>query len=107
MILLIDDLGVTPKRGRAFRFKSSLPKGRCGLSSTIANANIKSMKHFITTSKVAASSNFVIETILFSSQVYRFNSDNLIYSGIKITLVAVIDNTISFLWLLFNLLKDK
>jgi len=31
-------LGVTP-RGRALRYKSSRPKGRCGLSTAIPNAS--------------------------------------------------------------------
>ena len=64
------------------------------------------MKHFITTSKTIAVLSFVIGTILFTLQLYRFNSNNLIQIGIIFIISAVIINTISLLVLLFGLLGN-
>ncbi len=61
------------------------------------------MKNFITTSKTIAILSFAIGTMLFTLQLYHFNSNNLISTGIIFIMVAVIINTISLLGLLFGL----
>ncbi len=95
------------KSGSRFPFQVlAPPSSGCGLSTTIPNANRNYMKHFIITSKTIAILSFAIGTILFILQLYRFNSGNLIHTGIIFIMSAVIINTISLLVLLFGLLGN-